>query len=165
MHLQGLADLGPGASPAGVATRDLVHPISPSLFGCNFVSFWTPSGASWRPIGRVLEPSAGFSSHLGSLLDRFREASGRPYDVGYQNHTFWTSFWSSKSKKNLLPLCVRHGVLIFGTFWELLATILGCFWPPPLGCRPPKTAPFGVARGVRRQLCFPRTLKTNLDAF
>ena len=33
---------------------------------------------------------------------------------------------------------------------------LACFWHPPLECRPPKIAPFGVRRGVRRQLCFPR---------
>ena len=33
---------------------------------------------------------------------------------------------------------------------------LGCFWHPPLEDRPAKIDPFGVRRGVRRQLCLPR---------
>ena len=86
--------------------------VSPSqeLLGSDFLPFWTLSGASWQPIGPLLEPFwtlsgaswqpigpllerfASFSSHLGSLLDRLKGALGRQCDFGYQNHRFRTSF-------------------------------------------------------------------------
>ena len=46
-----------------------------------------PSDAQIKPspIGGILEPFEGFSSRLGSLLDRLREAPGRQYTFGYQN--------------------------------------------------------------------------------
>ena len=87
--------------------------LSQRLLGSHFVTFWVPFGASWQPIGLVLEPFASFSRHLASLLDRLGEASGGRYDFGCQNYRFGTSFWCPKSMKNCSELPTKLKV-IFG---------------------------------------------------
>ena len=96
-----------GSERCEFCIEGLSVPPSQEVLGSDLVPFWTLSGASWQPIGPVLEPFASFSSHLGSLLDRLKEASGRQSDFGCQNHRFRTSFWSPKSMKNCSELATE----------------------------------------------------------
>ena len=52
------------------------------VLGCNFAAFWTSSDASWKPLGGLVKTFYSFSSHLGSLLNRLREAPSRQYAFG-----------------------------------------------------------------------------------